>query len=161
MQGSAPTPKAEYVPRPIVTRTEGGKGYRQCPSCELYVPIITAQCKCGHTFVKTEKKAVVPPSEIKVSLATVPDFIERKESRPLWDGITRISVPAGECPVTLRSTLKEDVLEWADKVRVSYRTKSQIISDEGLTYFLRRMYDFQTPEYANCRNYILNSLTEV
>lgn len=35
----------------------GGKGKRQCPSCQKYVAAITCQCPCGHEFRKSKMVA--------------------------------------------------------------------------------------------------------
>lgn len=72
----------------------------------------------------------------------------------------RVGVPAGECPVVLRGTDTETVLEWAAKVQSVFESRRQKLEVEGLIYFARHFYDINGPQYKVVRRCLLDHLCE-
>jgi len=84
------------------------KGKKQCPSCQTVVGCRTIQCKCGHTFVKSqaiktkvatleveENEQEVPPAEDKVKACSCKR--RKVKSRPTNKvGIVELEHPVGQ-----------------------------------------------------------------
>lgn len=118
---------------------EAGRGRKSCPNCNHYVGARSAKCEqCGHSFGTTE---VV----VRHSLPT---------------DIRQVGIPAGECPVTLKGTDTETVLEWADKVRDAFLGRRQNLQVSGLVYFARYFFDINGPEFKTVKATLVENFTE-
>jgi hypothetical protein len=91
---------------------------------------------------KTKKarkgKGVV--SSAKEKEVEVDESVKENSKLAAVVGARRVTrIPSGECPVKLKSTDKEAVFEWIEKVQEHY-APDKVISPEGLAYFVN--YNF-------------------
>jgi len=134
-----------------------GRGRRQCPSCSIYIGVQSKTCdgcgavlKGGQVQEKGVEKTTSSPTP-KPFLPTKspsPPKIQHQEPKPAFSGSTlrQIYTPAGECPVPLRVTDVESVSRWAEQVREHFAQKDSFLTLNGLTYFARIVFEFDSLE---------------
>lgn len=139
-----PEPEAAPATHSVKTYDEGGRGRKQCPSCEKYVGAVTKVCVCGHEFNSKSKapKGRQPDSEPEPSQPRRTNYDPR---------LLRISTPAGECPHKLKGTDCDTVQEWAEQVRAAGRENGRYYTVHALVYFVRHFFDLGSPEHAAAR----------
>ncbi len=123
-----------------VVKTYDGpaKGRKQCPACQSYVGGRSAFCHCGHEFGKKVKAPVVEDT-------TSDDDVEIERERPSEEyghGYrSKTWVPAGDCPVKLRSLDRDAIQEWAEAVRRSFENRHRsFLTLHGLQYWVKEFY---------------------
>ena len=116
----------------IRTYTEGGKGRKKCPSCEQFLSLVYKICQCGFDFSKSKK---------------VEEVVDKIYEKALHDGCkTIILIPAGSCPIVLKSSKIKDVKIWADSLRDEFNNRQQFLSITGLIYFIGQFFKVLDPE---------------
>ena len=116
----------------IKTYAEGGKGRKKCPSCERFLSLVYKICQCGFDFSKSKK---------------VEEVVDKIYEKALHNGCkTIILIPAGSCPIVLKSSKIKDVKIWADSLRDQFNNKQQFLSITGLIYFIGHFFKVLDPE---------------
>ena len=64
--------------------------------------------------------------------------------------------PAGDCPANLNGIDEESVSKWAAKVIAAGHTKSLHYSVKALKYFVRKFYEYNSPEWRTVVNILLS-----
>jgi hypothetical protein len=65
-----------------------------------------------------------------------------------------IATPAGKCPVKLKSSEYEDVIEWSEKVLSQGRTNNVNYLPSALIFFSQQFFSIFTPEHKIIKNHI-------
>ena len=116
----------------IKTYAEGGKGRKKCPSCERFLSLVYKICQCGFDFSKSKK---------------VEEVVDKIYEKALHNGCkTIILIPAGSCPIVLKSSKIKDVKIWADSLRDQFNDRQQFLSITGLIYFIGHFFKVLDPE---------------
>ena len=149
-----PTVAVDATPTEIKTYDEGGRGKKQCPSCEKYVGARNAVCACGHEFKKVTSVTASPvpkhaPKSVGAAAAPVRRTVQRDEPQEYTPGRhvfctvrQRTAIPAGACPHKLNGTDIQTVEEWAEKVRIHCQREHQSwMMLSALKYYAREFYD--------------------
>ncbi|CAE7860173.1 ruvB [Symbiodinium microadriaticum] len=163
-----PAPKPPKATKPVETKEiktydEGGRGKKQCPSCQKYVGARNAVCACGHEFNKPKPK----PAPRSVGAAAAP-LIRQPEpeveqeytpGRHVFCTVrqrTAIPAPATQpCPHKLESTDIAAVEEWAEKVRIScQREYGQWMMVSALRYYASGFYDVFSEEFETVKAHL-------
>jgi hypothetical protein len=71
-----------------------------------------------------------------------------------------VRIPAGACPVPLKGRAPEIVVAWAERVRAAFEAQRQYLMVEGLIYFTREFYDFNSPEYQEVKAVLLTTFAD-
>lgn len=145
------------------TWTEKGQGRKNCPSCNIYVPVRTSTCQCGHVFVAKAAKEPKPakaPKAPKETDATPEEEVVRKtkfvttvkgadevktSTEKTFRSKHELLTPAGPCPVDLPGISQDAIAEWVTACR-----KTEPLYYLGYTcfaYWLATVYDRTTPTF--------------
>ena len=135
-----------------------GRGRKQCKNCQAYVGVRSAVCVCGVSFPSpggspksnpvpenpASKKISVEPKDKNPEEKTEPTVPHREAVRisggqamMMQKGNHITIVPAGECPVKLKSIETKQVLDWALEVQEKY---PGTLSPRGLRYWARTQF---------------------
>lgn len=141
-----PTPVAKPEPvtdaKPVATFTEGGKGRKQCPTCNVFVAALSRKCACGHEFVfKPKRQSVEIEDEVdeEVPEEVMPNKAVKKLTPASFK--KRTAIPSGECPHKLTGNDKPTITDWGLKVRGVYAARGEFLMLTGLIYFMGYFYD--------------------
>lgn len=140
------------VAKLIATYDEGGKGKKQCPSCEKFVGAGNALCACGHQFIaKKGKKFEHVVDDKTVGELLVEGFTELAETPPTErnfrmvnrDGARyRIHTPSGGSPHRLEATDEQTVHTWAERCRKTFLERNGgWLGLPALKYLVREFFD--------------------
>ncbi len=144
---------------PVIEKSEvrvfdgPGRGRKQCDSCGIYIGVRTKKCACGHVFTRKKKLRVevkkkvtrtgVAPEEEVTEVETVADTKVRMPSGYK----NNVIAPAGKCPYPLKSTDKEAVIAWTNKLREFGAERGDYFSTSAIQYYARYFYDIFSDEY--------------
>lgn len=146
------------------------RGYRPCPKCGEYCPIIKKHCPiCEFVFPLKEKKEIIP-RVVKENYLTEKELAkeEHRNKNALhfpaeydeYEIRGVIGTPAGECPIKLPSELSErEISMWVKKVRLKYLEQKRFITNKGLIYLARKFIDWQSPEFKEVKE-IINQMED-
>jgi ribosomal protein S14 len=145
------TPDTPVVTEKVVRTFDGpGRGRKQCDSCGTYIGVRTKVCVCGHTFTRKKPKTVEVRKKRVSRKGAAPEPVEEtpREKTVIPAGYTtNVIAPAGKCPVKLKGTDKETVLDWAAKVRAHGAERGDFYSTYALKYYVRYIYNVFSDEY--------------
>jgi hypothetical protein len=65
-----------------------------------------------------------------------------------------IAIPAGKCPIKLKSIEYNDVVEWAEEVISVGRSKNVTYLPEALVFFAQQFFNFSSPDYKKVKETI-------
>lgn len=143
---------AQPVATSVKTFDGPGRGRKQCPECNAYVGVRTPQCNCGHAF-GAKPKSSSPP--------LVRDEMGERPRRSSFDPRQLVIIaPAGACPHKLTSTERDDVEEWAEKVREYGVDHNRFFTIKALAYFARQFYELFTPEHDQVKAHLQDIYAE-
>jgi len=135
-------------------------GYRPCPACNEYCPIIKKVCpnpNCKQIFPVKEKPIIIRKVEPE-KLFTEREIRElnKKSKYPKeyqeYEIRGIIGTPAGESPVKFPQEInQQEISIWANKVRLNYLKHKLFISNDGLLYLAKKTYDWKSPEFRLIR----------
>lgn len=133
----------------MTTYTEGGRGRKQCPKCEVYLGVRVAECECGHEFGKAtaeKKEQVTDPGTI----------LARREANMFgWAGRITLT-PAGACPVKLKDTNEDTVHAWCEHViSIWQQEERSFLCSKAMRYFAHEFYDIFGSDYQAVKGHIL------
>ena len=123
----------------------GGKGKKQCPSCNKYIGGRAATCpNCNHSFHVKSAPKVEEHEEISAGSEGHTSYSMGGQSR-----VTH--TPTGNCPCRITGTDADSVREWAERTRAAWgEAEHSHLSLAGLEYWVRHTYPCHTPEYKEC-----------
>ncbi len=145
------------------------RGRKKCPKCvSTYVPVRCKNCpKCSHEFGMKVVRLAKPLSEIEhksslpVGARAMPPELpaDNLPARAEVDlpsikhplGIDTISTPGGACPINLKGTEKEIVIDWIEKVsKFCLEKRHERLLPSALQYYVRYFYDIhsESEKYA-------------
>lgn len=112
------------------TYTEGGKGKKQCPACNMYVGARVLMCGCGHEFIIGENVA-----KANHMVEETPELKRYAASLGFYRG-RLCHAPAGKINTQLKSLDYNGVVDFLDDVIDEYDKTSSghCLSPDGLKY---------------------------
>lgn len=124
---------------------------KECPDCHRMHGPRTLQCNgCGHIFETSRK---IPPQ-------TTQQQIGFKSSKRPAVGMTRILIPAGGCPIRLRSASPQHIHEWIDALVEFGKENATEYTINAFLYWVRDFYGYGTELHKHAVEVIKDYMKE-